>query len=224
VCKKCIISLILFSLVGSPLFLSFIAQADAHIISGTVYTGDPAEGAGTMGITRTVRIKVNGAGDFTDTTDGSGEYSIDVGATAAGDILTVFIDDETEDGATVTLASGSDISDLDIYQNHIIVRSDNGSQLRIEHIDQYDFDDDEDIIASADTSGSPFTLDVYADVFYIWPGTTFYPVYLDSSTITLENIKILGTYDYTWTFPTTYVSGNWINQGTFKTWEWTIII
>jgi len=220
VCKKCIFSLILFSLVGSPLSLSFITQADAHIISGTVYTGDPDEGAGSMGIGRTVRIKVNGAGDFTDTTDASGQYSIDVGATAEHDILTVYLDGVAEKGNTVDRTDGSDINNLDIYQNHIIVRHETWF-LNIKLMATYDYDQDQDILFDADISAT-HTLEVNPDdlfpdtVFYIWPGTLFMPR-LGSAVITLDSLKIgaAGSYWADLSCLTTYVSGSWTNEGAY---------
>lgn len=48
----------------------------------------------------------------------------------SGDIMTVYLDDETENGVTITKISGLvGFSGLDIYSNYLITRSDNGVAL-----------------------------------------------------------------------------------------------
>ena len=95
-------------------------------ISGIVYSDE-----GTTAITspaKTVRLYVDGVAQGTDETDGTGEYSFSATAEAGSTIL-VYLEGETEDGAAVTVSSGSNITDLAIYQDRLIVRHDNGGNM-----------------------------------------------------------------------------------------------
>ncbi|MBX4200993.1 hypothetical protein KW786_02585, partial [Candidatus Parcubacteria bacterium] len=96
-------------------------------IGGTVYTD---EGSTNIGANKTVAISINGAAAAaTDDTDASGVYSITGLTISANDVLTLYIDDETEDGVTVTKATGSDQTGVNIYQNDLITRCDNSCSL-----------------------------------------------------------------------------------------------
>lgn len=96
------------------------------VVSGTVYTD---EGTTNIGANKTIAISVNGGATATTTeTSASGTYSL--GATiSSGDTITVFLDDETQNGTTVTVSDGATLSALDIYQNRIIARHDNNGSL-----------------------------------------------------------------------------------------------
>ena len=94
-------------------------------ITGTVYTD---MGSATMGANKTVRLLVNGVDTgLTDDTNASGTYAI-VGAAVesllVGDVLALYIDDETENGIVFTTATGTYMYGIDIYQDHTILRSD----------------------------------------------------------------------------------------------------
>ncbi|MDO8529971.1 MAG: hypothetical protein Q7S10_00980, partial [bacterium] len=70
-------------------------------IGGTVYTD---AGTTNIGANKTVAVSVNGAAAAgTDDTDASGVYSIPSITVVAGDVLTLYLEDETEDGVTVTV-------------------------------------------------------------------------------------------------------------------------
>lgn len=202
------------------LFLIFQSQADAQTItvSGNVYTDEGLTPV-TDGIT--VRIKANGAGNYSDLTSlGDGAYTISNISATSGTILTVFLDDPSSTGTTVTKASGVDINDLDIYKDHIIARSDDSGCLGIADMDQYDKIDDGHIRFTANTSGNPHTLTVDpGNEFYIWgsASTCFFPrVWFEGiATVDVDDIKILGTYYTDWTCTSTYVSGSWTNVGTY---------
>ncbi len=196
------------------LSLLSLGQADADFICGTVYTD---EGTTNIGANKTVRIKVNGAGDYTDETNTNGLYCNGTVAADAGDVITVFLDDETEDGTSVTKSHGGDYGDFNIYQNHIIARHDNGSNISIANMANYDKDQDADILFDAETAG-PDTLTVDPDnVFYIWPNSAFFPEYNTFPIVNVDDIKIaaLATYYTDYMCATTNVSGSWINLGTY---------
>ncbi|MBZ0165933.1 MAG: hypothetical protein K8I00_03930, partial [Candidatus Omnitrophica bacterium] len=93
-------------------------------ITGTVYID---QGVTDIGAGITVAVSINGGAiDATDTTDANGGYSITtVSSVGATSILTLFINDETENAVTVTNATGTDMAGIDLYQDYLIVRNDN---------------------------------------------------------------------------------------------------
>ena len=104
----------------------YIRWDDSGItVSGTIYLDEGQSIYDCSGNTLTVRIKLNGIGDYTDDCTGvGGTYSMTVPVTAANDVLTVFLDGETEKAVTITKASSTDdaISGLDLYQDRVIIR------------------------------------------------------------------------------------------------------
>ena len=97
-----------------------------NTISGTVFdaNGNPI----TTG--RTIKLIQNGTlSGTTATTDGSGIYTFTGLTLANGDKIAVYISGATEKGATFTFTGTSDITTLNIYQNQLVVRSDNGSTV-----------------------------------------------------------------------------------------------
>ncbi|MBX4201008.1 carboxypeptidase-like regulatory domain-containing protein [Candidatus Parcubacteria bacterium] len=94
-------------------------------ISGTVYTD---EGTTAMGSGRSVAVSINGAGAAATAATGSdGTYTISGLTLAAGNVLTFYLDGATEKAVTITLATGSDQTGIDLYQNDLITRCDNSS-------------------------------------------------------------------------------------------------
>ncbi|MBZ0166419.1 MAG: hypothetical protein K8I00_06385, partial [Candidatus Omnitrophica bacterium] len=95
-------------------------------VSGSVYID---EGMTSIGAGTAVRLDVNGVADNTDTTDGSGSYSITSSATVGnGAIVTLYLDTGGGNaGVTVLVSNGSNVSDADIYRDYLLVRSDNGN-------------------------------------------------------------------------------------------------
>jgi hypothetical protein len=149
--NKFYLSLIFLSLVVTPLSLPFITQADAQTItvSGTVYTD---EGLTPMADGRMVRIKSNGAGDYSDLLDsGDGTYIINNVPAESGASLTVFLDGAAEKGTTVAVSDSSNITNLDIYQNHVVIISyDSQTAVALYHMAFYDKDKDTDILFDAE--------------------------------------------------------------------------
>ena len=148
-------------------------------ISGTVYTN---EGSTNIGANKTVAVSVNGtAVAQTDETDSNGAYSL-VAQLTGSNILTLFLDDETEDGVLVLnvgsedTASGQSIAGLNIYQNHLIVRSESGTVAMTNAVlDTADGSGDADILAIY-TVGAASLLKVQADKeLYLARGANFVP-------------------------------------------------
>ncbi len=142
-------------------------------ISGQIYT-DEGSSLLNCSTTRTVHIRVNGAG--TQTTECSnvpanGSYSF-TGVTAnSGDVVTVYLDNETEEATTVMVSDGTAQTDLDMYQNWVIVRHDTGSSITNTNLSNGDDGDDDvkySVSAGAATIDAGFGL-------HIWGGDTYAP-------------------------------------------------
>jgi uncharacterized delta-60 repeat protein len=110
------------AVVGSGSYLVDVKPAYAAVvdISGTVYTD---EGVTNIGAGKTVNVMVNGVTVGNDDTDASGNYSVTGITTVASDVITAFIDNETEDGVVVTISKASTLTGLDIYQNELLIGS-----------------------------------------------------------------------------------------------------
>jgi hypothetical protein len=153
-------------------------EAPTITITGTVYQ---SEGGSNIGSGKTIALRIDGLGSYSDATDGSGIYEI-TGLTgiSAGSTITVWIDGDAINGTTVTIANDdtSDITGLHIYGGVIIVRSDkSATAITIDDMVDYDSDQelDGDIEFDAD-SGSPDTLNVLnTSELHIWTGKSFSP-------------------------------------------------
>ncbi|MCK5475338.1 MAG: hypothetical protein KAI71_02010 [Candidatus Pacebacteria bacterium] len=180
--------------------------------SGRIFTNE-----GTTGLdcttSRTVSLKVNGTGADTvecSNSPSNGSFSFTGVSASAGDIVTVYIDGESEKAVTVTESDGNNLTGLDLYTNHVIARHDNGGVLTIDDMDNYDKGNNENVFFTA-TSGTPDTLVVDdGQEFYVLTGDTFTP----GGNVTVDDIKIVGTYTATGSESIT-VSGSWVNSGTF---------
>jgi hypothetical protein len=109
-----------------------IPEAGTPSFAGTVYSD---EGTTPIGAGTTVKLLVNGTEVGSDTTSIYGDYFI-VAAASAGDAILVHIDDGGPyTGTTVSVFGGSNLSDLDIYDEHLITRHDNSGSLSIANMD-----------------------------------------------------------------------------------------
>ena len=108
---------------------AFEAATEQVFISGTVYAD---EGVTPIGSGKTVALSIDGgtgAGSlFTTTTDSSGRYGIAVPTTdiSSGNRLLAYLQGGPPYGAAVTTSNGGNLSGLDVYVSHVIVRNDNG--------------------------------------------------------------------------------------------------
>ena len=144
--------------------------ATSTTISGVVYSNEGSTGIGSG---KAVTLKVNGTStQYTTTTATSSYLFYNVPATTTGDIITVFIDGETEKAVTVTRSAGADISGLDIYQNRVIVRHEDSGPITNSNLNQYDGGNDSDIKFTSD--GTSLTVSA-GNKLYIWPNKNFSP-------------------------------------------------
>jgi hypothetical protein len=119
-------------------------------IGGTVYGTDETTPVATGPL---VRVKVNGLGDYSANANGSGVYNIaSVPTATAGTAVTIYLDTGGGiTGATFTVATGSSMANIHIYQDRASTRCDNSCSLTNANINQWDKSDDSDIHAEGST-------------------------------------------------------------------------
>jgi hypothetical protein len=178
---------------------NYLTFQEELFISGSVYID---EGINPIGPNKTVALSVNGgitSGTdlFSDETDANGSYEIFIPEAnlSAGDEFIVFLDDETENGASVTVSDGNNLSGLDIYQSHVIVRHDNSGTMTNALMGLAD-NGDADIDYSV--SGGALTVGDLNDVsLYVPTGHTFQPggnVTVGDAD-TASDVKVRGAFD-----------------------------
>ena len=158
-----------------------IEWADPINISGNIYTNEGITAAGTGKVVK-IMVGTSTPGIFATTTAGAGGFwgyaGIQTGL-GTGTPITVWVDGDTSfRAATFTQASsslpGANITNLNLYQNRVIVRHEGTSatSTTITNMADYDGDNDPDIMYKANSG----TLTVNAgNMLYIWPGTEFAP-------------------------------------------------
>jgi len=204
----------------------------ASIVRGRLFddvSGNALEG-------KIVAISVNGASTIdTDTTGSNGSFSLSGFTMTGGTLMAIYIDNETENGVTVSLGSGSNMTGVNLYQDHLTVRAYTGSltgtinNIKLNYADN---SNDADIAAVFSVDGAS-TLNVAANTsLFVWEGTNYEPGgevnthdliidgTLTASGYTLDiagTLTIDGTLDATDGFnsSTITLSGSFINNGTF---------
>ncbi len=157
----------------------------AATITGTVYTD---EGVTNIGLNKTVAISINGAAAATtDDTDASGAYSVTT-AIVAGNVVTLYLDGETEKAVTVTVSDGNNAT-IDLYQNRLIVRHDNSGSLTNTNLDTADNNADADISAIYSVASGTLTM-VAGKELFIWTGKTYAP----GGNVKAQNVDINGVF------------------------------
>ncbi|RKZ93988.1 MAG: hypothetical protein DRQ40_06750, partial [Gammaproteobacteria bacterium] len=149
-------------------------------VSGTVYQSDESSPMSTPvcdNSANIVRVVVeNGSSYVGSCASADGSYSIG-GVVVIGDpIITTYLDTNGGvRGATVTKTPTANITDLDIYQNHVITRHEDVVALTIADMATYDSNDDTDIPYIAAT-GTTDTLNIFSETeLHIASSTTFSP-------------------------------------------------
>ncbi len=145
------------------------------ILSGILYAGE-----GTIPISSknlAIKVGTTTVSAYTATTNGSGVWSASIPyghqVTASTPILIYIDGDSSARAAVITKALDrlTSITNLDLYQNRVIVRHEgSGTSTTLSDMSFYDSDDDSDVQFNA--SASALTVNAPSELF-IWPGKTF---------------------------------------------------
>jgi len=174
-------------------------------ITGTVYSD---EGTTAVGAGVNVSVSINGAAAaLTDATDASGVYDLRGLTVAAGDVLTVYVDDNTagNEAAVVTVSDGQD-HNFDLYYNYLKVRQDNAGSLTNVNLATSDNNGDSDITGLYTVPGNVLTMASGKELF-IDSGNTYAPGNnVDANTIDINGV-------FTVAANVVNVSGDWDATG-----------
>jgi len=144
--------------------------------TGTVYTDDD-EGTTIADDTSICAVVNNGTPACSTTT--SGVFTINTLNANAADQLTFFIDGGSILGNTVTVSDGGDIAggdNLRIYQNHVLVRDEQGTGIDITEMDAYDSDQNPDDMLFDAEDSDPDTLSVESNIeLFVYNSHIFTP-------------------------------------------------
>ncbi len=183
---------------GQGIIVVTYTPIPTYSISGTVYSD---EGVTILASGQTVAASINGVASGSDDIDGSGQYTITDLEFSAGDVLTLYLDGETEKAVTVTVAPEADMTGIDLYQNNLIARCDNAScSLNNGHL-QTAQGSDSDVTDIYSISGSNALTVASGKSLFIPSGHTFAPVF---------NVTVGGNFinNGTYTFSTEVVTLN----------------
>jgi Domain of unknown function (DUF2341) len=194
---------------GDPGYVAWDDSAALITISGTVYSDEGSTVSGVCdGVTSNIVLKVAGVGTYSTSCNATtGLYSVSNVAYGSTDSLIVYIDGETEKGATVTQEPLSNINDLSIYENRVIVRHEGANPLTIDDMAVWDSSDDVDVPFTA-VSGTPDTLTLPANrKLLVWSAKNFAP----GGNVTLSGAGAGAAYDGTLEL---YSNADWTGAGT----------
>lgn len=165
---------------GDPGYLVWSDSAAVITISGTVYSDEgvtPIGGTMCNGVWQAVTIVVAGlTSTTTSCAAGTGAYSVSGISYSPNDSIIAYLSPfGTELGATVTVDPISNIVDMDIYQDRVIVRNESGDPVTIADLAVWDSSDDINIPFTAVDAGTD-TLTLPADKkLLVWTNKQFEP-------------------------------------------------
>ncbi len=153
---------------GDPGSVRFDDSSLVITIAGTVYSDagvTPIVGGTCNGTTPVVRVMIDGVlATTTSCSNVDGSYSAANIVVIGDPTITVFLNDASggEKGSVITRTPTSDLLDMDIYADRVIVRNEDTDPLSIVNLAVYDSSDDSDLQFTAATSTSGDTLTVLA--------------------------------------------------------------
>lgn len=163
-----------------------VVSAQDIVISGTVYDTDRSTLVSTQ---PTLRLAINGTVVATTSAATDGTYSFAAATfTGSGESFTVYIDDPTEVGATVSRSgSATTISGFDLYLDHLAVRHEDGGPLTNTDLAHYDETDD----AAVPYAVGAGTVTLSADTtLYVPSGQTYDP----GGNVDTPELEVDGTF------------------------------
>lgn len=162
---------------GDPGYIVWDDSTASITISGNVYSD---EGSTVSSVcddtTHNIVVRVAGLTTYTASCEPTtGFFSASGIVFSPGDSIVAYIDAETQKGATVTKSPVSNINNMHIYENRVIVRHESTDPLTIADMAVWDSSDDADIPFTAINS-SPDTLTLPSNMkLLVWNGKKFAP-------------------------------------------------
>ncbi len=189
---------------GTPKLDSISVNFTEIGIAGTVYADEGL----TPLASQQVRLAINGIDNIATTAGADGTYlfSLAASSVSAGDVLTVYLEDETADAVTVTVSDGNSLAGVDLYQNYLIARQDNSGSLTNANLATAAVGSEGDISSIYSVSAGALTV-ADGKELQVWTGDTFAP----GGTVTADDIDINGTF--TMGANAVTVSGSWDATG-----------
>ncbi|MFZ2886416.1 MAG: hypothetical protein WA021_01205, partial [Minisyncoccia bacterium] len=162
---------------GDPGFIRWDDSASQITIAGNVYSDEGTSVHSVCdGSTPVVRLRVAGTSAGFVSCDGAGAYSIPNVSYNPGDSFIVYLD--TNGGAraaNVSVDPITNIADMHLYENRVILRHEDTSPLTILDITIYDSDEDSDIAFDATDDATDTLVVPPATKLVVWDGKTFAP-------------------------------------------------
>ena len=160
---------------GDPGYIVWDNSTTTYTIGGTVYQNDTSSPSTACGATANIVLVVNNIQLASTTCNGSGVYQFEDINFDSNDVITVYINDEAENAVTVTKEPISSISNMNLYEDHVIVRHENTNPINIADMSDWDSSDDGDIIFTAIDAGTD-TLTLPANTkLIVWDNKDFAP-------------------------------------------------
>jgi hypothetical protein len=165
---------------GDPGYIRWDDSAAQITVSGNVYSDEgltPIGGPVCDGVTQNVILKVQGLGSYTSACNGvSGAFSISNIIYNPKDTLTLFLASTTGVRAVnVAYDPATNISNMHLYKNRVIVRHEQGTPIGIAQMAKYDANKDSAIPFTATTSVATSTT-IFANTgLDVWNSKTFTP-------------------------------------------------
>jgi hypothetical protein len=159
-------------------------------ISGTVYSDKGTTPLGGV----TVALSINGgAAAASAVSDGStGFYTLSGVSVAAGDVLTLYIDNNgSHKAVTVTVGTGASLPGVNIYKNCLITREDNLGQMTNAKLATATANADADIAAIYTMTGSAMTVQNGKELFI--PSSM---TYMPGGNVTTPAMDVRGTLSH----------------------------
>ncbi len=198
-----------------------LTGASSIEVSGRVYVND-GNIALTSGETITLIVGTSTASKHSTTSDSSGDYSINIiidNGYATDTPIVAYIDGSSLSRANVVTKASStseNITGLDLYANHLIVKHEGSTATDNSDLAIYDYIDDDDLLYIASSTLDSLEM-LYGAELYIWSDSTF----TAPASSTLNNLTIRFGSTYT-AGAQTNVKGDFNNIGTFDSNEGTI--
>ncbi|NOY71716.1 MAG: hypothetical protein GXP14_04970 [Gammaproteobacteria bacterium] len=162
-------------------------------------------------INQPIRLVIDGNNEqnLTATTDANGAYAITAGLSPGQTLLSYLDTNGATVGNTVTVGDGNPLSGFNIYQNHLVIRNDNGGTTSNADLSTAQYSDGNDMLFSVDGSDN-LLADGAATELFIPSVHTYTPGGGVVTTHVDINGSLIGEAN------TISVSGNWdSNGGTF---------